>query len=445
MNFIIENSIIDKFAYIEPEGTSLTLYDKLEINSNTNKENHTVVIEKGSSYEAVATYSFNSYYAIKENTVTAIVTDENGAKLSPRTETIGETTYIYFDMSGYYRVKFVDLAGNKQLFNITDSFEITYLSSVIFNVNDSRPVNNAIFDSSKPVTISIPTSSRSLYDNRIVPTIHVERNGEPFTPDASSNSTVYTFTKSGLYKIWFSAVVGGKPVREEAYYFTIINSSESRWAFEFQEYASYYIDKIVRDGIDILPSLLSNPTIGTHINIEDENGEVITRLKNVLISLYDEQTGAGRYYLEIKTNDTNNQTFGFSFWINNVEPPISISLKEGETTTGDIIVRFSKTNLYNEAGECILRINGYKDLVINAETIKQAQADNTDIVNLKITEANTYYIQLYSESDKLLYSYCVTKKAPLNAISIIIIIVVTLGVGGLTTMFILLRKKMKIR
>ena len=437
------NSIIDKFSYIEPEGFSRPLYDNLANDPSVNKENHTVVIEKGANYEPVVKYSWNSYYGIKENLVSVTVTDENNNILKPRTETIGNISYMYIEESGYYKIKFSDLAGNVQLFNSSEVFEITFLSGVIFNVNGGRPINNAIYDNTEPVVISIPSSSKTLYDNRMIPTIHVTKNGKEYKPESLAGRTMYKFTESGLYKVYFSATVGGKDVREEPYTFSIINKNETRWAFEYQEYANYYIDKIVKNGVDITEKLVSNPLMGNRITLEDETSPTgyKVRLKNIMISLFDEQTGAGRYELDIHTNDTNNVVFHFEFWINNAKPPIEISLDEGESTTKSIFVRFSKANVFNSVGDCIVRINGFNDLILNSDTILEGK----DVVEVELKDASTYYVQLYTESGNLLYSYRVNKTEPLNAISIIIIIVGTIGLGGLITLFILLRRRMKVR
>ena len=64
---------------------------------------------------------------------------------------------------------------------------------------------------------------------------------------------------------------------------------------------------------------------------------------------------------------------------------------------------------------------------------------------MQIENAGTYFVQVLTESGKVLYSYKVIKQDPLNTFSIIIIVVSVVFVVGLTVVIILLRKKMKIK
>lgn len=397
----------------------------------------TFMLESGDTSNGTLKLSWNSYYGIKENTVNVYVYDETGKLLTPEVETNNNLRYVYLDESGYYNLTFKDIAGNTQYFGANNKYMVTFVSSVIFKINGDRPINNSIYDGE--VEISIPSSTLSLYDNRAVPRITVYKNGKLIELN-TNNKTSYTFTSSGFYRIRFSAIVGSKALREEDYTFTIINPNETRWAYEFQEYSTYYIEKVVKNGYDITQRLVDRQ-IGKIVNIDGKD-----YLKNVLISLYDEQTGAGEYTLSVKTNDINNATFTFSFWIHNANPPIYVSVEEGTETTDKITVTFNIFNLYDEVRDCTISITGMSDIVINQEYLDQlTESESNGVRTITLQEARTYYIQVFSEGGNLLYSYRVDKKEPLNTISIIIIIVASIAVVSLVVMFIVLRKRVKIR
>ena len=87
-------------------------------------------------------------------------------------------------------------------------------------------------------------------------------------------------------------------------------------------------------------------------------------------------------------------------------------------------------------GDCYVMINNKIIERINAESVGKGYSLKT---------VRPYYIQVYTDSGKLAYSYRVEIVEPLNTITIILIVVgCVVAVGG-AIIFILLRKKMKIR
>ena len=410
----------------------------------------TFAVSKEENNSSTKTIAWKSYYGIKENLVNVTIKyNDNATTYIPKLKTENDMTYLTLSTSGTYYLTFSDLAGNVHMFDSSlSTYTIRYLRSVIYNVNGEAPINNAVYD--EKVEISIPTSTKKYYDTNAQPQIHVIRNGEEYNPIVNKDNNSYVFEETGLYKVWFSAsiTIAGKvtEINEEPLYFLIIKPKESRYAFEFSEYADYYVKQIIKNNEDVT-TMLTNENMGklTYKTITDENGVVQTvpYLKNFLISVNDAITGNGMYTVTICTDNEFNQEFTFSFWINNTTPPIQVSIPQDTATTNDIIVSFNATDLIEDVGDCVLKISGNEDLLLTYQLLQDGKLQSS--YNITLSSARTYFVQLYSESGNLLYSYRVIKNEPLNAISIILIVVSCVVVIGLTITFILLRKRMKIR
>lgn len=143
------------------------------------------------------------------------------------------------------------------------------------------------------------------------------------------------------------------------------------------------------------------------------------------------------------TNDVPSQSFEFKFWLNNLKPDIEVSEEEGTTTTGNIVVRLNTNNLYEMIGDCKLVINNNEVLILNKEYFESENYQTN--VQVTLTETSPYFIQIYTDSGKLIYSYKVEIVDPLNTITIILIVVACVVVAVGVLLFLLLRKKMKVR
>ena len=151
------------------------------------------------------------------------------------------------------------------------------------------------------------------------------------------------------------------------------------------------------------------------------------------------RTGAGRYEITIRTNgEIENQSFSFGFWINDAEIPIQVSVAEGTSTTDPITVTYNPYNLYSNAGDCMVVV-GNNIATINAEN------SSPTVEEITIDRAGTYFIQILTDSGRLLYSYKVIKTEPLSTLAIILIVVGCVVVVAVVVVMILLRKKMKVR
>ena len=176
-------------------------------------------------------------------------------------------------------------------------------------------------------------------------------------------------------------------------------------------------------------------------------------LNELLLSYYDERTGGGHYIITMKTGisdyltkdetsypQVTSDTFTFEVWINTALPPISVSVAENTSTTSPITISFNTQNLYNAVGDSYLVV-GNQRYDFNEETLADYPANAT----ITISNSGTYYIQLFTESGTLLYSYRVVKNDPLNTWAIIAIV---LGVVAAVTIVIItlkLRKRMKVK
>ncbi len=437
-------NILSRFSHYNNEGT-LTNFST----TGTVTTFAVSVEESNTSYKRIA---WQSYYGIPENYITVTVYfGDNQTVYNPRLSTENGLTTMTLSSSGTYYLTFKDVAGNVHMFTaLENTYTIRYLRSVIYYANGQSPINNAVYDDT--VTITIPESTLSYYDQNAQPRITVLKNGESYTPTSDRYNRTFTFNEAGLYRVSFSAAITDTQtgtttnINEEPLYFLIIRPNESRWSMEFSQYANYYVERVIKDGQDITDSI-TNENMGQLVYKQVTNADGTTSVKaylaNLLISMNDAVTGAGHYTITINCDNEFGQNFTYSFWINDATPPIQVSIEENQSTTDPITVSFNTQDLLNSVGDCILRIAGMDDFILSSQRLADGQLQT--YYTFTIQASGTYDIQLLTESGRLLYSYRVTKTEPLNTVSIILIVVSCLVVVGLTVMFILLRKRMKIR
>ena len=389
------------------------------------------------------TLQWNSYYGIPENVIFYQISRDGGTTWSDKIVSSKESlTRINFNKSGNYVIMFTDLAGNTQTISssagVTSSagvrdrrYRINFIKSVIFLVNGETPIDNAVYNGE--VEINIPTYTLSYYSQTQPPSIVATLNGEEFYPSKNENGN-YSFTKAGTYVVYFNAT---KSVYSDAtkyekklgiskLTFTIINENDSRWAFNYVNYNNYNIEFIK----------YNNNLINANNII---NGNEI--LMSVVLG--NESFDNGIYTIKMTTNELPKQSFEFSFWLNNAKPDIQVSEQEGVSTTNDITVSLNTINLFEMVGDCTVMINGRELVVLNKEFFEVENFETN--ISETLTETSPYYIQVYTDNGKLIYSYKVEIVDPLNTITIILIVVgcVVVAVGVL--LFFLLRKKLRIK
>ena len=130
--------------------------------------------------------------------------------------------------------------------------------------------------------------------------------------------------------------------------------------------------------------------------------------------------------------------------------PIRISVAEGAGTTEKVDVVFNQENIYQEMGECVVRIIKYTDdtattariiysTEINAESTGEGSA------TIDRDEKGSFYVQIVSPSGNLLFSYKVVKNEPMNPATIIAIVISV--VVALVVVFLIfkLRKRISVK
>ena len=413
------NNIISDFGYFVGDNSGVVGIQ------NINTPELDVYLYKTNTEDSI-TLRWNYYYGIEANVIIYEITRGSGSdavtiKGESYNKSSGFMEYT-LDKSGIYTIKFKDLAGNVQVLTtnkgIFDSYKINFIKSVIFEINDELPIDNAIYN--EPVTISVPASTKSYYQTN--PTIVATKNGKEVLLTQNKDGK-YVATEQGEYVVYFTASKNNVELKEEPIRFAIINANESRWAFNYHNYNGYQIEaKYNNEEFD-----LSNVLDG---------GEIV-----MSVILGNDSLDNGIYSFKMTTEEGLN--FAFNIWLNNTKPDILVSHEEGTKTTEHIIVRYNTENLFDSVGDCIVKINNKVVSTINSEYFETENYDKTVLVEL--TEVSPYLIQVYTANDKLIYSYKVEITAPLNAISIILI---SVGAGVAVTgiiLFILLRKKLKIR
>lgn len=374
-----------------------------------------------------------SYFEIVENEITCEISRDEGltwTKANPTTE--NGVSSIILSKSSSYLFRFKDKAGNIQLFSSPSGYpsettKVNFIRSVIINVNGSTAIDNAIYN--ETVTITIPVNTTRFYST--TPIITVYRNNELYSVKVNAKGE-YIFDEIGTYKVYFSAKVesGTRDLNEDVLTFTIINQNDSRWAFNYVNYNNYQIKSIKFNGQE-----MSAAFIERMLEVENE----------INISAFDVDSLGNRWFengvytITLVANDsTGSQTIEFSFWINSATAPISVSLGEGESTTGTVTIEYNRGNLFEILGDCYIQIDSKIIDVIDS-------SNNTESVPYTLGSVGEHYIQVYTSSGKLVYSYHVQINEPLNTVSIVLIVVsCVLVVAGLLT-FLLLRKRMQVR
>ncbi len=382
-----------------------------------------------------------------------------------------ELMYAEFSISGTYTISFTDVAGNRQMFatGLTQQsyeFNLVLLKDVSFfmtytdvdgNEQNTDPIQKGVFNSE--VTLSVIKKFNSVYYTQASvgekdSLIHVTRNGVPYTNyEYSSNETLssFKFSKPGYYSVYFSAtsLATGLELRETVYTFAIVEPEESRYAFEFSPYQSYYVLSIIkgnsgditRDNDGNLVADLQN-TFQTAVGSDNKR-----YLKNFVTSVSDEGLlGSGRYIVTISTNKNLNRddyskvtTFSFAYWINSESVPISVSINEGTSTNKNISVSFNAERVFTSVGECDIYV-GTKIYHINSETIAELGT-----ITETLSTTGVHYITVMSMSGSVLYRYKVEKTEPLNGWAIAAIVIGGIVLIAVIIIIVKLRKRIKVK
>ena len=391
--------------------TDATLYDNIAI------------------YDAPLTVYWQSYYGVVQNQVYMKYYFQNKYIDTIYGTLIDEQTSSYtFTTAGEYRLEFYDLAGNKQLFSNANSasFTLVLKNQVVYTVNGALPIYGAVYNSNVVLKIQDVSSYVSTGTGVRPISVEIYRNGTKY--DLNGINYTYTFTSQGLYRVLINASVregnATKRLKESELVFSIINENEARFAYEFSNINGYEISKVVKNNIDITD------------NIKGDNVAIYSLLLSA------DSYGVGRYHIYVKGNQINSlnalQQFDYYIWINNEVPVIECSCKYNETSTKKITLKYNSLAIYEQIGNCKIVIAN-DEFLINKDNVEDK------ITTLSITRAGTYFVTLKTEAGNVVSMFKITKKDPLNTISIILIVLGVAAVIAIGVVFYRLRINMKIK
>ncbi|MBR1984419.1 MAG: hypothetical protein IKA31_01640, partial [Clostridia bacterium] len=341
--------------------------------------------------------------------------------------------------SGAHNLVFSDLAGNTHEFASNtyapQSYYMLYLiDAVIYHINynekDYNPIQYGVFNDE--LTLVVEKEYTHNYSNYEV---SVSRNGNTYTDYEEIDKYTLKFNESGRYVVRIDALYGPgqTSLNPIIYNFTILNSDSARLAYEFVEIPGYEILQVIKNNQDITHQLKTN------------NQGKITSL-----FVSSTEYGNGLYTVTLKYGKRDTDTLTYSFSINNYIPTIACNVSHGETTTGSIVIYYNPSTIYEQLGECYIKVltynsdsksfNRYVTIYILENSITSSGAKS-----FEITRSNSYFIQVETKSGNTLSSFRVNKKDPLNAVAILIIVAAVVAVIVLIIVVVKLRTRMKIK
>ncbi len=344
--------------------------------------------------------------------------------------------------SGSHQIKFQDIAGNVQLFDIVGSYQqieyytLDLIDSVIYHVNyneqDYNPIQYGVFNDE--LNIVIDKQYLQYYLNN-KPNVSVTRNGVYYN-GYEIEDNIYKFKRSGRYVIEFSGAYEKTSgmLKTTTYSFTILDSNSARLAYEFVEVMGYEIVNVTRNGEDITD------------NFRDKNGKILS----LFISSASSSSGNGNYSITLKYGKNENDILTFTFTINDYIPTISCNVEYGGATTGSILISFNPSIIYEQLGECYIKVLTYNNdsktfYQYTTFTIDENSFVDASARTIEITRSNSYFVQVETKNGNILSSFRVNRNEPLNTFAIIIIVIAVLAVIALIIIIVKLRTKMKIK
>ena len=139
---------------------------------------------------------------------------------------------------------------------------------------------------------------------------------------------------------------------------------------------------------------------------------------------------------------SNYKEFEFYVWINEEYPTISSSHAYGTSTKDKIKLSYNPNSIYSMIGNSKIVITRGKTVV---DTIVIDENSVNAIENYTISVKGEYWIQIYTEDDKLITSYKITKEEPLNGPAVLALVIGGVGITALIILFIILRRRAKFK
>ena len=341
---------------------------------------------------------------------------------------------LVLEQSGNYTIQLRDILGQQKTFsNGSRSYNITIYKDVVFSINDSHPIQNATYNSDVKLSISNINQYQQGFK------FEVTRNSTEFDAELDQNGEI-TFTQPGVYIIKMTGLLRGMGNQVgnlyNEYRFTIISGNEARTNYEFTKRSGYTITKLTKDGQEIKTSTTN------------ENGEQIENSITPLYSLSldannDGLFGKGKYEITVSVKGDGfvpTMEYTYTIWINNETAILNSTRDWGTASIAPFTLKLNPYVVYTRIGNCYVTVNGQTVMTINDENKDQ----NSEISQV-FTNPGVYVIQMYSESGNLLSSQRITINEPLNTVAIVLIVLAVVVVVGLVLMFVLIRKRQKVK
>ena len=393
------------------------------------------------------------YYQYEGNIIT-VNYSYNGSKLM--TIPFDSITQYNLQDAGIYTFYFSDEAGNTQVFSSTRYLTVSLFNKVITLVNNNGQINNAVYNNN--VQVTIVNYSDYIYENRNTITVDITKDGNPY--NISGRSGVYTFSEYGVYNISISGIMQGRTLSNELK-FTILNPYEALVAYEYIGNSGYEITAISRDGQDVYDEILRAMSKQVY-----EDDLLLTSLSKIVLSgssLPNHIGGNGRYTITVtarKVLSNLDLDFTFDVWINSANDVyILSSIDAGTSTTKEIEIRINPRQIFEKIGTCNITINDRTWLTItkdgdvysylgptNGIELVQSSSSTVAYSIYKLTQTGNYNFKIQTVSgNNTLMSFTVTKNEPLNGTAILVIVIVVIVIAGIITLFVLMRKKMRVK
>jgi len=323
------------------------------------------------------------------------------------------------------------------------------INGVRYSLNgDQDSINNRIYNNEVLLSIiySIRTedSTITLYNDDVE--ISATRNGQLYEITEVSTNT-FSFADSGYYEVTLSGIVvlGENETSQQLvttkFAFRIVNPNSALPSLDISKSKEFELLEIQKKTENTENSYFVS------INVDYYNQELAKNYTNLTLWLnaFDENSGNGYYYIRMRAyvpSISNYKEFDFYVWINEEYPTITSSHAYGTTTKSKIKLSYNPNSIYSMIGNSKIVITRGKTVV---DTIVIDENSTNSIESYTITTKGEYWIQIYTEDDKLITSYKITKKDPLNSSAVFIIIIACVGAVGLTILFIILRRRAKFK
>lgn len=348
---------------------------------------------------------------------------------------INEQTEAKFALTqvGLYKFVIRDLAGRMQVFGkdntASSSLQIYLINQILFEVNNSSPIDNQIFNDDVTIKIKSELAGVTLYNINTIG-ITVTRNGEEV---GISDASEFTFTESGSYIVKMDATTSLADQQISATYrFIIVKTDIANNSFNVSKATGFEIDKIFK-------IVNKERTEMTETFKNGETGENVNSGSLIWITANNQGNSIFEIHLKYFNQTIKDyQYFSFNVWLNNDKPVIISSIDNGSSTKDSITLSYNPGIIYNQVGKCKILINDKEYIVISDDADRAVQT-------ITITQKGTYNVKIVSEDGTLISSYKYTKNDPISKTTTIILVCIGIGAVVLVVLFLLIRRKGKYR